>query len=457
MSSPPSPATPHPEPVKTGGVALPRLRAVERPSRIPLSTFQLQYFRTNRPFRFASVYRLTTVLDLQMLRRAIGRLSQRHEILRTRYCRDGEACWQEVVEQVDLLFDHLDLRGRSDAERNKFSQDLAGKHLAYHGDGFGERNNLSVRSLILSDDQHILSLDLNHACGDASTATVLIRDLLELYRSESDGTADTLPALPAQYADFALWQREVLASTGDLGQARSEYVRQFEGLRLWDGDPPPPSPSRGKDCIIETTSLTTLARSCEVSAAIIVLTLIGALLSRWTGRQRFSMTNTVDMRPIGALNMAGCFVRGGTLTLDFDTERSFGQLAQMTRAAATEAMDRRYDETPAPRDAQASAIRINILSPPRIDLSDAEARYGLEPASSRLVAGRLPHEDLMIAGKVLANSWRLSLVERVRADAGPERPAIADWFVDALPRLLDRAQAHPASPLGVLAADLPAP
>jgi hypothetical protein len=53
-----------------------------------------------------------------------------------------------------------------------------------------------------------LLLTLHHIVADEWSLNVLHRELGELYAAGRLGRPATLPELPIQYADFALWQRE---------------------------------------------------------------------------------------------------------------------------------------------------------------------------------------------------------------------------------------------------------
>ena len=70
----------------------------------------------------------------------------------------------------------------------------------------------------LGEREHVLALTLHHIVFDGWSQTVLIRDLLSLYQ----GLA--VPALPVQYADFALWQRAWLG--GEARELQLAYWRQ---------------------------------------------------------------------------------------------------------------------------------------------------------------------------------------------------------------------------------------
>ncbi|WP_029867000.1 condensation domain-containing protein, partial [Pseudomonas syringae] len=65
---------------------------------------------------------------------------------------------------------------------------------------------------------------MHHIVSDGWSTGVLNRELGALYAAFSQGAEDPLPALPVQYVDYALWQREWLS--GDVLQQQRQYWQQ---------------------------------------------------------------------------------------------------------------------------------------------------------------------------------------------------------------------------------------
>ncbi|MEN1395763.1 condensation domain-containing protein, partial [Pseudomonas aeruginosa] len=66
---------------------------------------------------------------------------------------------------------------------------------------------LRVRLLALAGQEHVLVITQHHIVSDGWSMQVMVEELVQLYAAYSRGLELALPALPIQYADYALWQR----------------------------------------------------------------------------------------------------------------------------------------------------------------------------------------------------------------------------------------------------------
>ena len=79
--------------------------------------------------------------------------------------------------------------------------------------------------------EHALLVTVHHIATDAGSMEVLWREVSRLYEAGLRGERVTLPPLPVQYADFAVWQRRWLQ--GEVLETQLAYWRERLG-----GDPP---------------------------------------------------------------------------------------------------------------------------------------------------------------------------------------------------------------------------
>src|SRR5205085_11162105 len=88
---------------------------------------------------------------------------------------------------------------------------------------------LRVTLLRLDEHEHTLLFTMHHIVGDGWSLDVLTNDLAALYEARRQNIVASLPALPVQYSDFALWQREWLQGSV-LDEQLAYWRRQLRGL-----------------------------------------------------------------------------------------------------------------------------------------------------------------------------------------------------------------------------------
>ncbi|MFF8589789.1 condensation domain-containing protein, partial [Streptomyces althioticus] len=307
-----------------------------RPARIPLSYAQQRLWFLNRfegpsaTYNIPVALRLTGALDREALRLALADVVARHESLRTVFAEDAEGAYQIVRDPADARPELTVIKTGPKAVEERL-REAARRGFNLSADS-GELP-FRVTLFQVGDDEHILLLLLHHIVSDAWSRTPLARDLTAAYAARMDGaTAPEWAPLPVQYADYSLWQRDVLGSEDD---PDSEISRQLtywtdtlaglpDQLELpYDRPRPSVATYRGDRIPFEIPSalydrVVDLARETQASPFMVLQAALAALLTRLGAGHDIPIGTPVAGRTDGALDdLIGVFIN--TLVLRTDT------------------------------------------------------------------------------------------------------------------------------------------
>ncbi|MFM9926615.1 amino acid adenylation domain-containing protein [Variovorax sp. H27-G14] len=216
----------------------PIVRRVPEGQEAPLSCAQEQlwFLQSLEPgltaYNLPRMFRLRGAVDAAALERAFRAVIERHAILRTRFFeRDGVPV-QVVQPRVAFSLERIDLCALTNDARQASVDEIL-RRTALHVFDLGAAPALVARLVTLGPGQHVLAVCLHHIVSDAWSNPILAKDLAEAYERASRTGADVhLPALPVQYADYAVWQRDRVQ--GD------EMARQLAHWNRHLGDEVPP-------------------------------------------------------------------------------------------------------------------------------------------------------------------------------------------------------------------------
>ncbi|HEU4327751.1 MAG TPA: amino acid adenylation domain-containing protein, partial [Roseiflexaceae bacterium] len=439
----------------------PALVAQARPEQLPLSFAQQRMWflalldPSSVTYTVPVALRLAGRLDRAALAAGLDALVARHESLRTRFPQEQSQPRQEILPAAPLPLTHTDLSGLPDDERLEHA--LAYVRAAIQQPFDLERGPLLRAELLaLADDDHILVLMLHHIVSDGWSLEVLLRDLHALYTDKLHGRPDTLPPLPIQYADYAIWQRSWLES--GLLKTQLEYWRaQLAGLQPLDLPTDFPRPAVAGQSgathrfalgaqTVET--LNALGRRQHVTPFMLLLAVWQTLLARWSGQDDIAVGTPVSNRGHSATDLLiGVFVNTLVLRSDLSRAATFQELLAQVREMCLAA----YDHQDIPFEQL-----VDALAPERqLDRSPLfQVMFTLQNAATPPVWQDLALTPLLVESGAVKFDLSLTLVQ---GDAGMEglleyrsdlfAPETAARMARHFVALLETALAQPQAPL----------
>ncbi|WMW51536.1 non-ribosomal peptide synthetase DhbF [Bacillus subtilis] len=334
--------------------ARPALQRAERPEKIPLSFAQRRLWflhcleGPSPTYNIPVAVRLSGELDQGLLKAALYDLVRRHESLRTIFPESQGTSYQHILDAdracPELHVTEIAEKELSDrlAEAVRYSFDLAAEP-AFRAELF-----------VIGPDEYVLLLLVHHIVGDGWSLTPLTRDLGTAYAARCHGRSPEWAPLAVQYADYALWQQELLGNEDDpnsliAGQLAfwKETLKNLpDQLELPTDYSRPAEPNHDGDTIhfrIEPEfhkRLQELARANRVSLFMVLQSGLAALLTRLGAGTDIPIGSPIAGRNDDALgDLVGLFINTLVLRTDTSGDPSFRELLDRVREVNLAAYD----------------------------------------------------------------------------------------------------------------------
>ncbi|SNS19585.1 amino acid adenylation domain-containing protein, partial [Rhodococcoides kyotonense] len=451
----------------------PVLRAVPRPAEIPLSLAQQRMWFINRfdptspAYNVPLVVRLTGAVDLPAMNAAVLDLLDRHESLRTTFP-EGTAGPKQLIHAAEDVVSTVDVEAVTESE-------LHGAVGRFAGVGFDVATEIPFRLALFSigtDDLpvHVLAVVVHHISADGASMAPLARDVMTAYLSRARSSAPAWAPLEVQYADYTLWQRELLGAEDDRASVAarqldfwSTTLRGLPDLLPLPTDRPRPGTQDFHGGRVKFTidadihrRVTEFARTRPATMFMIVHGAFASTLARLSGTQDIAISTPVAGRGEAALDdLVGMFVNTLVLRTVVDGAESFESLLARVVDADLDAFA--HTEVPFERV-------VEVLNPTRSTAYSPLSQVALSFQNNddaRLELPGLLVEGVDIDVPVAKQDLQLLLSETFD-DAGVPAgidaaidyatalfdPSTVESFADRFVRILDVVSTTPEVPLG---------
>ncbi|MFJ5239425.1 non-ribosomal peptide synthase/polyketide synthase [Pseudomonas neuropathica] len=308
--------------------------------------FLWQWAPHSAAYNIPTALRLQGPLDVRALERSVQALIERHETLRTVFSQETAQPLQVVLPAGPFALEihqlSAELANDADASIQAFVQTQSQKT-------FDLQHGPLLRAALLqvSPNDHVLVLTLHHIVSDGWSLQVMIEELVQLYAGFNLGHDAGLPALPIQYADYALWQRQWMEA-GEQERQLAYWQEKLGGeqpvLELPMDRPRSIEQSfagASHNLILDpalSNALKAFARQENVTLFVVLLASFQALLHRYSGQAdiRVGVPNANRGR-VEIERLIGFFVNTQVLKADIDGQMSFVDLLRQVKQTAQEA------------------------------------------------------------------------------------------------------------------------
>ena len=317
----------------------------QRPEAIPMSFAQERLWYVEQLGASGSAYnisggmRFEGKLDIDVLSAALSAIVERHEALRTRFPAFEDHGVQVIDAPEAVVLSPVSV---GEAEVRTALTEVASRPFDL------ARDRLYRFALFqVSSDVHVLGVVMNHIVSDGWSVGVLVRELSALYNAFRAGRPSPLAPLPLQYADYAIWQRRVIAANGfnrDLAYWRQKLTDVPPHLALPTDRPRPAvQTSRGSRIGLSVPShlvsrLTELAHREGATLYMVLTSALQIVLGRWSGQRDIVVGSTIAGRNHAKVEpLIGFFLNTVALRTDLSGNPSFKDLLARVRETTLDA------------------------------------------------------------------------------------------------------------------------
>lgn len=404
----------------------------------------------------------------ESVERAMQKIVDRHEILRTRLIeQDGEIV-QEVVPSVDFHMAMIDVRRLPEHEREARITRII-REVSTAPFDLSAPCPLRLTLVRFAPERAMLLIAVHHAVFDGFSIRVLGREIGALIAAEETGVPADLPQLQLQYGDYAQWQA-ACADSPARAQSAAFWEDTLGGAPYFELDSDTPRAPLGirNGMRLDTDlgpefadQIATAARTRGLSAFAFGAGVFAAALHRETGAHDISFGTAVAGREAPELeDLIGVFVNPVILRYKLDAAQTVSDVAAQSGEIVREALahaDHPFDDVARHLHTRPDPLRTPLASVffglGQVFLEEHD--YG--PVSLASVPSATPGitHDLNVQIMGRKSGWKMM----IDYDADRFSPARIEALSALILQTFDDAFAGSGAPLSrtVAAVDAPAP
>ncbi|MGB0521647.1 MAG: amino acid adenylation domain-containing protein [Flammeovirgaceae bacterium] len=321
-----------------------KINPQERPEALPLSFAQQRLWFIDKleqgtNYHIPLALRFVGQLDETALKRAFHQLLARHEVLRTVFREQNGIPYQYIRKASDWQLERVSFEetGEKDMDRVIELEIIRPFNLA-------EDYMLRGKLVRVSSEEHVLITVLHHIAADGWSMPIFANELSTLYRANTKQETPQLRALPIQYADYAIWQNQQVAT---YDQSLVYWQNQLQGLEPINLPTDFPRPSvvsrRGRTAsfAFDKTLIRKLKDFSNQQGVTFFMTMLSGfnvLLNKYTGQEDICVGCGIANRTQSEIeHLIGFFVNTLALRNDVSNNPSFLELLDRVKKTTLDA------------------------------------------------------------------------------------------------------------------------
>ncbi len=329
----------------------PSMKKATQNQKIPLTYQQQQIWvllnlaRNNKAYNFQFTINFKGKLDKTILEKALTEIIRRHQIMYTTFHNiDGEPV-QVIEEPWEAKITEVDLTHLNEEERKKEVEKEIYSEMEYIFD-ITKLPLINWKIYKLDEEDYLFLHIEHHFIHDGWSISLILEELKTLYEAYYRGNESPLKELTYQYADYAVWQRELMA--GAVAENQLQYWKQQlknspERLSLKTDKLRPKTQSFNGDIIridLPEEIIEKLNMFCKKFGYTLYMTLYSAftyLLYTYTGQEDILIGTGIANRRKDTEPIIGMFVNSIVLRSDLRGDIDFMDLLERTKTVVLQA------------------------------------------------------------------------------------------------------------------------